>query len=291
MEVESGASEFEATITTSIPHKSGREWKIPNYHRRNRLTDSTFRSKKSPPDLIGQLLDPNTCKICLKGHVTSFIINLPELYPDLNDFIIAMSNLLSLPFRLPRLPHLILSVLLIRTTLCLSLRCWSLPHSIQPPRPSDCGYILTHLPFIDQDLNLNSSMNAHTPVDLSSPFFPIADIHHGSCAMRFTAFNTTGRRHIASPGLVRMTEPSTLEMWGRMRDAARNVITVCVDHLRVGSTTSVVNTLAYRGLAYEVSIHSRIHTVLGWRSVGVDDLDQDPHSEWRNRFARPQYEV
>ena len=93
-----------------------------------------------------------------------------------------------------------------------------------------------------------------------------------------------------SPTLM-VTEPAILELWTRMRSAANSLIVECIDHLRVGSSTSSVNAMTYPGLAYEVAVHKRGITDAAWRHHRYPNLDMDPHHVFLDRFSRPLYDV
>ena len=192
---------------------------------------------------------------------------------------------------LPRIPCMIVVFCFFRITPCLTLRCWSLPNSLQPPRPSDCRYILTHLPSLHQSVNIDNDLDIARAVGPSSPFFPNADVWHDTCGMRFFTYNTSeGRLLFNSPALV-VSEPGALNMWARMRADATSLIAECVDHLRVGSVWGSVNAVAYPGLAYEVTVHRKTGTDAAWRHHRHPNLDMDPHHVFLDRFSRPFYDV
>ena len=167
-------------------------------------------------------------------------------------------------------PHvlslLILPIILIRASLCAAAWCFST--SSLPSLPTDCRYILTHLPSIHTSV-YNSSTDAHALLDPSSPFLPSAYFIHESCSIGFQLSSSTTGPSL----LIEMTETGVMESWKLMRTEAASIVDQCLDHGQAGVATDQLDAVGHHytieidRLAIETIIQNRVQ----WTAMANDE--------------------
>ena len=154
--------------------------------------------------------------------------------PQMASRITLSPNLPTIPPPLPRLSFLILSILITRATLSLAVFCTeSYPNAEYAALPSDCQYILAHVPSIPVP-DASSRGDAHPFLNPSMPFFPIAEIWHGTCGFLFVIMNSTKDE---PPQSVKLTSRTALEAWAQMQEDAASIITQCVQYRQQGAVS------------------------------------------------------
>ena len=134
----------------------------------------------------------------------------------------------------PYKPFLTLSTLLFyHTSLSASLSCWQAP--VEPYFPTDCRYILPHLPELPA--LAPNPLAADALVNPSQPFSLNISVIHNTCLIDTTVFgnlNWMPPAYHAPPRTPSLTEVETRETWTAVRQSVERVLTTCSDHGLVG---------------------------------------------------------
>ena len=182
---------------------------------------------------------------------------------------------------------LILRILLIRAVVCFNIYCHD--EGYDDVTPSDCQYILAHLPSFHA-LALQSHAGAHATLNPSTPFLPSAQIVHESCTVEFY-YNTEKIRSRRRPP----TRTGAFQAWARIRDSIIRVISQCVEH-EVGGDDS--DSIDGTHLVYEVVVWNE--RVFGsqmrnqMRALGLLESEAEHSAHFHEEeglFSRAFYEV
>ena len=150
----------------------------------------------------------------------------------------------------------ILTALIICATLSLATHCYEdLDFPDWVPFPSDCRYIVAHMPWFRTP---TAPGNTGPIVNPSTPFFPNAAFYHRSCGIQIELHNLPWQEwqkdEWQDESLLKVTERNALEGWAMVRSDAVKIITECIDAHQTGWSFGEMSLAEPAGLFYTVIV-------------------------------------